>query len=233
METAKSKGKRGIFALAVGIIAVVMAIFLSSVIGHSLVSLNDHSSVLKGDTQTQFIYNATGSGIAFASVNGTTTYDMPYNETVSYVLTNLTQGELNDFSVSNLTVLFGSPITGNESLGFGSNESNFQPFLNVSLKSESSEYVQLQPQFITGNQSSYLMIRMSGNTTSYSFNVFVYGNRQFSFLGPFAGEQVGYLVSGMVIFAAAFMESPWLDIEIMKRGKSLVKVPQRTRNGGK
>ncbi len=233
METAKSKGKRGIFALAVGIIAVVMAIFLSSVIGHSLVSLNDHSSVLKGDTQTQFIYNATGSGIAFASVNGTTTYDMPYNETVSYVLTNLTQGELNDFSVSNLTVLFGSPITGNESLGFGSNESNFQPFLNVSLKNESSEYVQLQPQFITGNQSSYLMIRMSGNTTSYSFNVFVYGNRQFSFLGPFAGEQVGYLVSGMVIFAAAFMESPWLDIEIMKRGKSLVKVPQRTRNGGK
>ena len=233
METAKSKGKRGIFALAVGIIAVVMAIFLSSVIGHSLVSLNDHSSVLKGDTQTQFIYNATGSGIAFASVNGTTTYDMPYNETVSYVLTNLTQGELNDFSVFNLTVLFGSPITGNESLGFGSNESNFQPFLNVSLKNESSEYVQLQPQFITGNQSSYLMIRMSGNTTSYSFNVFVYGNRQFSFLGPFAGEQVGYLVSGMVIFAAAFMESPWLDIEIMKRGKSLVKVPQRTRNGGK
>ena len=56
METAKSKGKRGIVGLAVGIIAVTMAIFLSSVVGHSLVSLNDHSSVLKGDTQTQFIY---------------------------------------------------------------------------------------------------------------------------------------------------------------------------------
>ena len=147
METAKSKGKRGIFALAVGIIAVITAIFLSSVIGHSLVSLNDHSPVLRGDTQTQFIYNATGTGIAFASVNGTTTFDMPYNETVSYILTNLTQGELNDFSVSNLTVMFGSQVTGNESLGFGSNESNFQPFLNISLKNESTEYVQLQPQY--------------------------------------------------------------------------------------
>ena len=49
METAKSKGKRGIFALAVGIIALIMAIFLSSVIGHSLVSLNDLSPVLGGD----------------------------------------------------------------------------------------------------------------------------------------------------------------------------------------
>ncbi len=48
METAKSKGKRGIFALAVGIVAVIMALFLSSLIGHSLVSLNDHSPVLKG-----------------------------------------------------------------------------------------------------------------------------------------------------------------------------------------
>ena len=233
METAKSKGKRGIVGLAVGIVAVTMAIFLSSVIGHSLVSLNDHSSVLKGDTQTQFIYNATGAGIAFASVNGTTTYDMPFNGTVSYVLTNLTQGELNDFSVSNLTILFGSPVTGNESLGFGTNESNFQPFLNVSLKNESTEYVQLQPQYITGNQSSYLMVRLSGNTTSYSFNVFVYGNRQFSFLGPFAGEQVGYLISGIVIFGAAFMESPWLDIEIMKRGQSTVKVPKKNKKGGK
>ena len=233
METAKSKGKRGIFALAVGIIAVIMAIFLSSVIGHSLVSLNDHSSVLKGDTQTQFIYNVTGSGIAFASVNGTTTFDMPYNETVSYILTNLTQGELNDFSVSNLTVTFSSQVTGNESLGFGSNESNFQPFLNVSLKNESTEYVQLQPQYITGNQSSFLMIRLAGNTTSYSFNVQVFGNSQFSFLGPFAGEQIGYLISGIVIFGAAFVESPWFDIEIMKRDKAPVKVSKRTKKGGK
>ena len=233
METAKSKGKRGIFALAVGIIAVIMAIFLSSVIGHSLVSLNDHSPVLRGDTQTQFIYNATGTGIAFASVNGTTTFDMPYNATVSYVLTNLTQGELNDFSVSNLTVMFGSQVTGNESLGFGSNESNFQPFLNVSLKNESTEYVQLQPQYITGNQSSFLMIRLAGNITSYSFNVQVFGNSQFSFLGPFAGEQIGYLISGIVIFGAAFVESPWFDIEIMKRDKSPVKVTKRTKKGGK
>ena len=233
METAKSKGKRGIFALAVGIIAVIMAIFLSSVIGHSLVSLNDHSPVLRGDSQTQFIYNATGTGIAFASVNGTTTFDMPYNETVSYILTNLTQGELNDFSVSNLTVVFGSHVTGNESLGFGSNESNFQPFLNVSLKNESTEYVQLQPQYITGNQSSFLMIRLAGNTTSYSFNVQVFGNSQFSFLGPFAGEQIGYLISGIVIFGAAFVESPWFDIEIMKRDKVPVKVSKRTKKGGK
>ncbi len=233
METAKSKGKRGIFALAVGIIAVIMAIFLSSVIGHSLVSLNDHSPVLKGDTQTQFIYNATGSGIAFASVNGTTTYDMPFNETVSFVLTNLTQGELNDFSVSNLTILFGYPVTANESLGFGTNVSNFQPILNISLKNESSEYVQLQPQYITGNQSSYLMVRMAGNTTSYSFNVFAYGNSQFSFLGPFAGEQIGYLISGIVIFGAAFVESPWFDIEIMKRDRSTAKVSKKNKKGGK
>ena len=233
METAKSKGKRGILALAVGIIAVIMAIFLSSVIGHSLVSLNDHSPVLGGDAQTQFIYNATGAGIAFASVNGTTTYDMPFNETVSFVLTNLTQGELNDFSVSNLTVLFGYPVTVNESLGFGTNVSNFQPILNVSLKNGSSEFVQLQPQYITGNQSSYLMIRMAGNTTSYSFSVFAYGNSQFSFLGPFAGEQIGYLISGIVIFGAAFVESPWFDIEIMKRDRSAAKVSKKNKKGGK
>ena len=158
---------------------------------------------------------------------------MPYNESVSYSLTNLTQGELNDFSVSNLTILFGYPVTANESLGFGSNESNFQPFLNISLKNESTEYVQLLPQYITGNQSSFLMIRMSGNTTSYSFNVQVFGNSQFSFLGPFAGEQIGYLISGIVIFGADFVESPWFDIEIMKRDKAPVKVSKRTKKGGK
>ena len=129
--------------------------------------------------------------------------------------------------------MFGSQVTGNESLGFGSNESNFQPFLNVSLKNESTEYVQLQPQYITGNQSSFLMIRLAGNITSYSFNVQVFGNSQFSFLGPFAGEQIGYLISGIVIFGAAFVESPWFDIEIMKRDKSPVKVTKRTKKGGK
>ena len=232
METAKSKGKRGIVGLAAGIVAVTMAIFLSSTMGHSLVALDDHSSVLSGDTHTQFIYNITGSGIAFASVNGTTTYDMPFNGTVSYILTNVTEGDLNDFSVSNITILFGSPVNVNESLGFGTNVSNFQPFLNLSLKNQSNEYVQLQPQYITGNQSSYLMIRMSGNTTSYSFNLYAYGNNQFSFLGPFAGEQVGYLISGLLIFGAAFMESPWFDIEIVKRGNVPEKAP-KAKKGGK
>lgn len=222
METAKSKGKRGIFWIAVGILTVILAIPIGSYAGHAFIGLNDHSNVLSPESGVQYIYNASGSGIAFASVNGTTAYYMPLNETVSYILTNLSEAELNDYSVSEISITFGSATTVNESIGFGTNSSNFQPFLNASLFNATQQNIAVQPQYLTGNQSSYLMIRFSGPSSSYSFSVTVYGNSQYSYLGPFAGEQVAYLISGIIIIAAAFLESPWIDIGITRReaGKS-------------
>ena len=217
METAKSKGKRGIAWIAVGILTVILAIPIGSYAGHAFISLNDHSTVLGQESGVQYIYNVSGSGIAFASVNGTTAYYMPLNGTVSYILTNLSERELNDYSVSEISITFGSETTVNESLGFGTNSSNFSPFLNASLSKATQQNISVQPQYLTGNQSSYLMIRFSGPSASYSFSVSVYGNSQYSYLGPFAGEQVAYLISGIIILVSALLESPWIDIEISRR----------------
>ena len=219
METAKSKGKRGIFWLAVGIIAVVLAIPIGSYVGQALIHLDDHSNVLRAQSNVQYIYGATGSGIAFAGINGTTTYDMPFNETVSYLLTNITAADLNEYSASQLNVFFGSNMTVNASLGFGTNSSNFEPFLNVTSSNVSEQNITLQPQYFTGNQSSFLMIRLSGVAQSYSITLQVFGNTKFSYLGPFSGEQVAYLISGIIVFVAAALESPWFDIEIMRLHK--------------
>ena len=126
------------------------------------------------------------------------------------------------YQSTEISITFGSATTVNESIGFGTNSSNFQPFLNASLFNATQQNIAVQPQYLTGNQSSYLMIRFSGPSSSYSFSVTVYGNSQYSYLGPFAGEQVAYLISGIIIIAAAFLESPWIDIGITRReaGKS-------------
>jgi hypothetical protein len=214
METAKSKGKRGIATLAFGLFIVILAPAIGSLTGHALISNSDNSHVLAPNSVTQFIFNSSGSGIAFAEINGTVTFDMPVNQSVAYVLTNVTVGEMNDYSVSRMAELFGSPVFVNETLGFGTNSSNFQPFLNVTASNTTQENVSVGPQYLTGNQSSYLMFRLSGKETSYSFSFSLYGNNQFSFLGPFAGEQVAYLIAGIMIIGAAALQAPWYDLEV-------------------
>ncbi len=102
-------------------------------------------------------------------------------------------------------------------IGFGTGPGNFVPFAYVKTNS-SSLNVSIQPQYLTGNQSGYLMVRIQSNRSSVDMLLAVYGNSGIStYFGPITGEEIGYWLGSAMIFAGAFLAMPWHDIRFRRR----------------
>ena len=209
-ESGTSKGKRGIFALLIIFLVAIIIMPASAALGNAFISGHDNSRILQQESQVIFISGSSGP-IPFGSVNGTSTFDLPQNSTTVYLETNLTLGELNNFAVSR--IVLGTTASGyvNVTMGTGSNSSNFVPIASVSAYNTTSIAIPTAPQYLTGNQSSPVEIRITASVTAMSVSIDTYGNNGLvTIFGPYPVEQTGYLIGTVLMFASAFLEiSVW------------------------
>lgn len=230
-ESGTGKAARKFLGLFIALISVFLMIFLSAGVGHALVAGSDNSPVLQSESITSYVYGSSGA-IPFGQVNGTATFDFPsstignvttYSSQV-WVRTNLTVAELNNFAVSKISIATSDAHPANVSLGTGYNVSSFQPFAYESLKTLSIANFSISPSYLTGNQSTYLMVLIQSNVTSISMSIHAYGNTGLTtIIGSYSAEQTGYLIGTIFTFVAAILVAPWYDIGVFDRQDSAKK----------
>ena len=216
-ETAKGKGRRFFFAIIIFVLVAFAVIPTFASLGQSIGDSNT-SIVLAPQSGILYVYNATDVGIPFAQSNVSVAYDMPVNQTTSYIETNLTVAELNDFSVDKivLNLAYSGNIT--ERIGFGTNGSNFLPVVSINLHNVTRTNFSIDPQYLTGNQSQYLMFQFISSNTAYSFTIQAYGNSGLqTIFGPITGEDLGYVLGGTVIFVLSGMAGIFYDVNFRRR----------------
>ena len=209
-ESGTSKGRRGIFALLIIFLVAVIIMPASAALGNAFISGHDNSQILQQESQVIYISGSSGP-IPFGSINGTSTFDFPQNSTTVYLETNLTLGELNNFAVSRIVLGTSYPGQVNVTMGTGSNVSNFIPVVSANSSNTSSIAIAMAPQYLTGNQSSPVELKITASVTAMSVNLQSYGNNGLvTVFGPYPVEQTGYLIGTILMFAAAFLEiSVW------------------------
>lgn len=215
-EGGKSKGRRLIIVSVILFVVIFIAPFIGTSVGHALVSGHDHSDVLA--QESTFIYiNGTSGPIPFAVSNGTATYST--NGTTSYIVSDLTLAELNNFDVSKI-VLSSSMSNYSLILGTGSDKS-FTPI--ASFNATSSKFsIPLQTEYITGNQSAFLVLKVSAPPGVHSFGIQALGNNGLStVLGPLPALDFSYLLGGIIVLASTFFGMGMVDIDISKAIKGV------------
>ncbi len=232
-ESGSGKGARKMLGLLVALIAVFLMIPLSASIGGAVVSSHDNSSVLQSQSIVSYVFGS-GSAVPFGQVNGTATFEFPtiveknstgsnitvYQDKV-WIKTNLTVAEMNNFAVAKLVLETGSSKSSNISIGTGENVSSFQPFLYQSVKNLTSNSFKIQSQYLTGNQSSNVMIEIQSNVSSISLSLHAYGNNGINLLfGSYSAEQTGYFVGTIFTLISAALVAPWYDFPILDRKSS-------------
>ena len=216
-ETAKGKGRRFFIALMVFVVLAFASIPAFAGLGSGIADRST-SEVLPAESHALYVYNVTGSGIPYGQSNISISYDMPLNQTISLVQTNLTMGELNDFSVDKLVLYLAYSGNITEEFGFGTNSSNFVPAVIVSTQNVSQTNFTVAPQYLTGNQSQDLMFKFISNNTAYSFSFQVYGNNGLhTIFGPLTAEEIGYVFSGTVIFGLAAVAGVFYDLDFGRK----------------
>ena len=216
-ETAKGKGRRFFIALIIFVILAFASVPAFASFG-SAVADGHTSIVLTSESNALYIYNDTGSGIPFGQSNISVSYDMPVNQQVSFVQTNLTMGELNDFSVNKLVLNLAYSGNITEEIGFGTNSSNFIPVVSVSSFNVTETDYAISPQYLTGNQSQDLMFEFISNNTAYSISFQVYGdNGLHTIFGPLTAEEIGYVFGGTVIFGLAAAAGIFYDLDFGRK----------------
>ena len=216
-ETAKGKGRRFFLAIIIFVLIAFAAIPAFASLGQ-YIGDSSTSVVLKPQSDILYVYNSSDVGIPFAQSNLSVAYDMPVNQTTSYIETNLTVAELNDFAVEKivLNLAYSGNIT--ERLGFGTNGSNFLPVISVNVHNVTRTNFTIQPQYVTGNQTQYLMFQLISNDSAYSFSIQAYGNSGLqTMFGPIAGEDIGYALGGTVIFVLSGVAAIFYDIDFRRK----------------
>lgn len=215
-ETAKGKGRRFFLAIMVFVLVAFGAVPAFAYLGQSVADTNP-SLVLSGQSNTVYVYTDNGSGIAYAQSNGTLTYDMPVNQTISYIESNLTAAMMTNYNVENITMVLS--FSGNISLtaGFGTSVSSFVPFYSTNTTNKSTFAIPVAPQDITGNQSYHFMVELKSKATSYSVTFHSYGNSGLSTVfGVYTGEEIGYVLGGTVILVLAGLAGLFYDIDFRR-----------------
>ena len=218
-ETAKGKGRRFFLALIVFVFLAFGSMPAFASLGEGIA---DHSTsvVLQQESQVLYVYNVTGSGIPYAQSNTSVAYDMPFNRTMSYVRTYVTVAEMNDFSVNKVVLALAYERNITMELGFGTNSSNFLPEISISSHNVTITNFSVRPQYLTGNQSQSLMLKLVSNDTAYSFSLKLYGNNGLhTIFGPVAAEDVSYVFSGTVVFGLSAVAGIFYDLDFGRKNK--------------
>ena len=224
-ESGSGKGARKMLGLLVALLAVFLMIPMSASIGATVVSAHDNSSVLQSQSIVSYVFGSS-SAVPFGQVNGTATFEFPttveknatvYQDRV-WIKTNLTVAELNNFAVSKLVMDTGSQKAANVTIGTGENITSFEPFLYQSVRNLTSNSFQMQSQYLTGNQSSNIMVEIQSNVSSISLSIHAYGNNGINLIfGSYSAEQTGYFVGTVFTIISALLVAPWYDFPILDR----------------
>ena len=224
-ESKQHKGKR---ILVFAFLAFLVAILGISAAGYTSVGIADlqhHNTVLQSNS---VIVNDYGKGITsyqkllLASVNGTATIandyyagNLTHYYNPDYLISNVTVAQLNNHAVDSLN--FTSNLHGNVSIyvGYGTNYSNFVAFSVISAgKNNTTSTVSIGPAQLTGTQTDYLMFEVSfaKNVTYASYTIHFTLNGVTSSLGSYVvGEDVGYAMSGSLLFVFGALAIPHYD----------------------
>ena len=235
-ESKQHKGKR---ILVFAFLAFIVAILGISAAGYTSVGIADlqhHSTVLQSNSVIVNDYgklsNSSYEKLLLSSVNGTSTVVNDYfadNAThyynPDYLVSNVTVAQLNNHAINALD--FTSNLYGNVSIyvGYGTNYSNFVAFSLISAgKNNTSSSISISPAELTGSQTDYLMFEVSfaKNVTYASYSVHFTLNGVSSSLGSYiVGEDVGYALSGSLLFVFGFLAIPHYDSGIITPKKRL------------
>ena len=163
------------------------------------------------------VKNSTTSAISFSEPNGT--YDYSIGAVTGYTTSSAGGSVIVNGSSVQVNITF-SPlvvIPTQITIGYGTSPANFVPLAYATVNGSTVSFT-IQPQYLTGNQSKYLMIRISSSGTSIDLRAVIYGNSGIStYFGPITGEEIGYWLGAVMIFGGAFMAMPWHDFRL-KRG---------------
>ena len=106
-ETRASKGKRYVLFGTITILIAFFMVISSAGAGVSLAPPN--TIVLQNQSHAIAVYNQSGKEIPFANVGSTTEYTSPSN--ISYIMTNITAGEMAQNDVGSVLINTGAPNT--------------------------------------------------------------------------------------------------------------------------
>jgi hypothetical protein len=163
------------------------------------------------------VKNSTASAISFSEPNGT--YEYSIGAVTGYTTSSAGGSVIVNGSSAQVNITF-SPLVvmpTQITIGYGTSPANFVPLAYATVNGSTVSFT-IQPQYLTGNQSKYLMIRISSSGTSIDLRDVIYGNSGIStYFGPITGEEIGYWLGAVMIFGGAFMAMPWHDFRL-KRG---------------
>ena len=222
-ESKQHKGKRILVFAFLAFIVAILGISAAGYVSVGIADLQHHSTVLQSNSVIINDYgknaNSSYQKLLLSSVNGTSTIVNDYyadNAThyynPDYLISNVTVAQLNNHAIDSMN--FTSNLHGNVSIfvGYGTNYSNFVAFSLISAgKNNTSASVSIGPAQLTGDQNSHLMLEVSfaKNISFASYTVHFTLNGVSSSLGSYVvGEDVGYALSGSLLFVFGFLAIP-------------------------
>jgi hypothetical protein len=222
-ESKQHKGKRILVFAFLAFIVAILGISAAGYVSVGIADLQHHSTVLQSNSVIINDYgknaNSSYQKLLLSSVNGTSTIVNDYyadNAThyynPDYLISNVTVAQLNNHAIDSMN--FTSNLHGNVSIfvGYGTNYSNFVAFSLISAgKNNTSASVSIGPAQLTGDQNSHLMLEVSfaKNVSFASYTVHFALNGVSSSLGSYVvGEDVGYALSGSLLFVFGFLAIP-------------------------
>ena len=216
-RTMPKKGRDKIAASFTAAIIFLVFLALAPAMGHAMAPAN--ADVLSSGSTATYVYSH-NAGVPFSNVNASTDFSMPVNQTTAYIVYNATMGEMNDRSVGKVLLTTDYTGSANVTLGFGTNESNFEPESYVSVSNASKVTIPVSYSMLDGNQASHLIIKITSKAVSYDISMKIVGNKGYStFLGPASVAEIMDWIGGILILILAFVGSPLHDINIkVKRG---------------
>ena len=232
-ESGTSKGRRGMLGLLIIFLVAFLIVPIGASLGNAFVAGHDNSSVLQSQSVATYITGSNSAAVPFASANGTATFSFPsstsnnitvYDHTV-YLRTNLTLAELNNYAVSKFVLATNDKENVNVTLGTGYNKTDFVPIYMSSVTNGSSIAIPVSAAMLTGNQSAPVTFEINANVTAMSLKVSTYGNDGLvTIFGAYPVMQVTYLIGGVLLLVAAFIQIGAYDMNLglfasaMKKG---------------
>ncbi len=253
-ESKKHKAKRIVVFAFLGFLVAILGVAAAAGTTQAAAGVQHHSTVLQSESVIIEDWghnpvNGTYQELPISSTNGTTTVFNDFTVThksgnttnvttdyyaPDYLLTNVTVNQMNVYAVNNISITtsMGGNVTA--TIGYGSSYRDFTPIASTSasVKGNSTFSYQIMPSELTGNQSSYLMIEFGfGKNTNFgSYTVFTtIRGVPSTDINYVTGEDVGYAITGTLLFAFGFLAVPHYDTSLVIPEKSIGKTGTNAR----
>ena len=222
-ESGTAKGSRAMLSMFVIFIMAILILPIGAGLGNLMVAGHDNTLILQSESVSTYVVGSNGAVVPFGQVNGTASFDFPssttnnttvYDHTV-YLRTNLTLAELNNYAVNKFIIATNDKGNVNVTLGTGYNKTDFVPIYMASVTNGSSITIPVSAAMLTGNQSAPVTFEINANVTAMSLKISTYGNNGLvTIFGAYPVMQVAYLIGGVMLLIAAFVQIGAYDMDL-------------------